>query len=99
MSGGFTLLEMMVTLAIMGLLTALSGLAIQSFRPPPEQEVLASLAASREEAIRSGTAVVWRRDSVTVRFLPNGSSSGGLVPTGARAVSIDPLTGGMRDPK
>ena len=99
MTRGFTLLEMMVTLAILGLLTAVTGLAVRSLRPSPQQHLLQELAAAREEAIRSGRSVVWHLDSNTVRFLPNGSSSGGRVTAGAGTVAVDPLTGGIRDPR
>ena len=99
MSRGFTLLEMMVTVAILGLLSSLLALAIRSLREPPQQEVFAALAVAREDAIRTGRAVVWRRDGAAVRFLPNGSSSGGRISAETRVVVIDPLTGGVRESK
>lgn len=97
MKRGFTLLEMMLVLTVLGLLLALAPLAI----PPSDRrlaaDVLASLRAARERAIVGGQPAVWRRDSTTVRFLPDGSSSGGRVTAGEIPLLVDPLTGGIHE--
>ena len=55
---GVTLIELMVTLAILGIALSIAGVA---FRPPPAvtqvDPALARIAAARDEAIRSGTSV------------------------------------------
>jgi prepilin-type N-terminal cleavage/methylation domain-containing protein len=97
MTRGFTLLEVIVTVAVLGLLVAVAGLAIRSFEPPAGQEVIRELANARVEAIRSGQPVEWRGDSATLRFFPNGSSSGGRIISGGHALQVDPLTGEVRE--
>lgn len=99
MTRGVTLLELMVAVAILGLLAAVSGVAIRSLAPAPEQQLLRELAAAHEDAVQSGRNVVWLGDSVAVRFLPNGSSSGGRLAAGARTIVVDPLTGGIGEAK
>ncbi len=95
MTGGFTVIEMMVTVFLLALLTAVSGLAVRSLMAGPEQELVRALAEARERALRSGRPAVWSGDSVAVRFLPNGSSSGGRVARGASTWIVDPLTGAV----
>lgn len=95
MTPGFTLLEMMVTVCVLALLATVSGLAARSLKPGRDRQVATALAEVREQAIRSGRPVAWSSDSVTVRFLPNGSSSGGRVTIGGRTWVVDPLTGAV----
>jgi prepilin-type N-terminal cleavage/methylation domain-containing protein len=93
---GFTLVELLAVLAILGLGAGVAALALPSLKPPPGSEVLGSLAAARAAAVRGGHAVVWRRDTIAIRFLPDGSSSGGLVPVDTLVIAVDPLTGAIR---
>lgn len=95
MTPGFTLLELMVTVCILTLLATVSGLAVRSLKPDRDQQVATALAEARAQAIRSGRPVAWSSDSVTVRFLPNGSSTGGDVAIGGRTWVVDPLTGAV----
>jgi len=93
---GFTLVELLATLAILGLGAGVAALALPSLRPAPGSEVLRSLDSARAAAVRSGRAVVWRQSAVAVRFLPDGSSSGGRVILDSLAILVDPLTGAAR---
>jgi prepilin-type N-terminal cleavage/methylation domain-containing protein len=93
---GFTLVELLATLAILGLGAGVAALALPSLRPAPGSEVLRSLDSARTAAVRSGRAVVWRQDTVAVRFLPDGSSSGGSIRLDTLMITVDPLTGAAR---
>ena len=80
-SRGVTLVELLVVLALLGLVLGVSGLAMASLREPRESDRMGELRRARAEAIRSGEAV--RIDSVL--FLPDGRAIG---------PNVDPLTGG-----
>jgi len=77
---GFTLLELLVVLTIIGLLVGVSGLAIASLRLPRESQDVIDLRRARADAIRSGVP----RTAHGIRFLPDGRAIG---------VGVDPLTG------
>lgn len=93
MSRGVTLIEMMVALTVLGLATAVAGLALVGLRPVPDAGPVSALIATRDEAIRSGRPLIWGQDTVAVRFLPDGSSSGGRIALENGTVVVDPLTG------
>ncbi len=93
---GFTLLEVMVALALLGLILGVSGLALASLREPGENLATRQLRAARDSSIRSGEVVRVRipatgssRDvyAASVTFLPDGRSVG---------AGVDPLTGDLR---
>lgn len=96
MKSGFTLVELLAVLAILGVGAGVAALALPSLQPPPGSDVLRTLETARATALRSGRAVVWRRDTVTVRFLPDGSSSGGRIAVDSPVIWVDPLTGTAR---
>jgi prepilin-type N-terminal cleavage/methylation domain-containing protein len=83
---GLTLLELLVVLAIMGLLAGISGIAIASLRVPHPDLRAEALARAHARAITDGSAVTVPADSAhaALLFLPDGRAVG----TGA-----DPLTG------
>lgn len=83
---GFTLTELVVTLLVLSLLTALAGLAVGSAIPPTADPWKAEVAHARDSAIRSGKPVVIGGDSATL-LLPDGRAIG---------PGLDPLTGEMR---
>ena len=83
-SKGFTLLELLVVLALLALLLSMGALAVTAVRPMEAGPVAARVDSARREAIRSGTAVALRLDSAVVRFLPDGRAIG---------PGVDPLTG------
>ena len=89
---GFTLLEVMVVMVIVGLVMGVSGLAFTSLRAPRESEVTRELFRARSEAIRTGwpvaTVVNHAPRTAHVLFLPDGRAIG---------PGADPLTGAPVD--
>lgn len=69
---GYTLVEMVVVLAILGLTAGIGGLAITSLKLPVESQKLRVLRTARAEAIRTGKPI--RVDSTL--FLPDGRAIG-----------------------
>jgi prepilin-type N-terminal cleavage/methylation domain-containing protein len=94
---GFTVLELMVSLVILGVLTGLSALAFRARESTVIEVSLRTLGAARTEAIRTGRPVEWEQDTVAMRFLPDGSSSGGRITLQGHVFAIDPLTGGIHE--
>jgi prepilin-type N-terminal cleavage/methylation domain-containing protein len=89
---GATLLELLVVLALLGVMGAVVGLAGgASSKPPPSDESVAAVAAARREALESGRRVVislmveGRRVDVTA------SPDGGV--QADTALPIESLTG------
>lgn len=78
---GMTLVELLVVVALLGVVFGVSGLGLASLPEPVESAPLAELRRARVEAIRLGAPV--RVDSVL--FLPDGRAVG---------PRVDPLTGG-----
>ncbi|HEV8265787.1 MAG TPA: prepilin-type N-terminal cleavage/methylation domain-containing protein [Gemmatimonadales bacterium] len=85
MRDAFTLVEVIVVLAVLGVVLSVSGLALGSLREPRESVRVGELRRARAEAIRSGTP----RTAHGIRFLPDGS---------ARGPGVDLLTGRPRAP-
>ena len=97
---GFTLVELIVVLAIIGLTAGISGLALASLKAPREAECMRGLRAAREQAVTTGratSAIVSSCDSIAthaprtthrVLFLPDGRAIG---------PGVDPLTGSPRE--
>jgi prepilin-type N-terminal cleavage/methylation domain-containing protein len=92
---GVTLVELLVVLAILGVLVGVTGLAMMSLRAPRESAWVGALRRARAEAVRSGRAVEIALDSLpsqtaqpatrlSARFLPDGRAIG---------PALDPLTG------
>lgn len=79
-SRGVTLVELLVVLAVLGLVLGVSGLGLASLREPVESTALNEQRRARAEAIRFGAPV--RADSVL--FLPDGRAIG---------PNVNPLTG------
>ncbi|TMD02345.1 MAG: type II secretion system protein [Chloroflexi bacterium] len=82
MRSGFTLLEMIVVLALFGLVLSLSALAITSLAPDKDEQ-RHSARVARADAIRFGSP----RVADSVLFLPDGRAVG---------AGVDPLTGAAR---
>jgi len=84
--------ELIVVVAILGLIFGVSGLAFVSLRVPPESDWIRDLRRARAQAIRSGHPVSARDDRSPltghVLFLPDGRTLG---------TGIDPLTGAPVD--
>jgi prepilin-type N-terminal cleavage/methylation domain-containing protein len=75
-----TLVELLVVLALLGLVLGMSGLALASLREPRESDAMRALRRARAEAIESGAPV----RAGGVLFLPDGRAMG---------PGIDSLTG------
>ncbi len=87
---GVTLVELIVALALLGLILGICTLAIASLRPASGSEILRALAQARAEAIRTGRmvrTVMYHSPLPAVLFLPDGSAIG---------PGVDPLTGAIR---
>jgi len=88
---GYTLIEVIVVLAIVGLVVGVSGLAIASLKAPREAEWIRMLRQARADAIRTGRpvrSVGNHSPLLTPLFLPDGRAIG---------PGVDPLTGAPRD--
>lgn len=87
---GFTLVEVIVVIAILGITLGVSGLALASLKAPRESEVVRQLRRSRENAILSGipihTVMNHAPRTTHVLFLPDGRAVG---------LGVDPLTGAI----
>jgi prepilin-type N-terminal cleavage/methylation domain-containing protein len=87
-NGGVTLVELIVVLAIIGLVVGVSGLALASLQAPRESVWVRELRRARAEAIRTGRPVEIRDDrsplTAHALFLPDGRVLG---------AGLDPLTG------
>jgi prepilin-type N-terminal cleavage/methylation domain-containing protein len=83
---GFTLVELIVTLAVLGLLSGLAAATLGSLQTTEPDTRAQVLTRARERAIRTGTRV--RLDDAkgeSVLFLPDGRAVGD---------GIDPFIGG-----
>ena len=89
---GFTLLEAMVVLVILGLIVGMSGLAFVGLRAPRESDLAGELRRARSQAIQTGrptaTAFNHAPHATKVLFLPDGRAIGS---------GVDPLTGVQAD--
>lgn len=96
---GTTLVELMVVLALLGLIVGLSGLTLASLRPATEAEAVRDLRHARAEAIRTGRPVHVLGipgDSVA-SHTPHPTPSLTFLPEGrALGPGVDPLTGRPR---
>jgi prepilin-type N-terminal cleavage/methylation domain-containing protein len=100
MTRGFTLVELIAVLAIIGLLAALSGVAMASLKPTPTALAVRAVERARAEAIRSGTVVAANayllprgHPAAVPAFLSDGSSTGGTIAVDSLTLTVDRLTG------
>jgi prepilin-type N-terminal cleavage/methylation domain-containing protein len=86
---GTTLLELMVTLAVLGLLTGTAAAALGTLRRPEAARWASDVARARDSAIRTGRPVRVSGDSgYRALLLPDGRAVG---------PGLDPLTGEVTD--
>jgi len=89
---GFTLLELIVVVAVLGITLGVSALAFTSLKTPRESDVARELRWARSEAIRTGRPVVTGGNhtprTTHVLFLPDGRAIG---------PGVNPLTGAPVD--
>ena len=86
---GVTLVELLVVLAVVGIIAAVSGVGLATLRAPTGAARHTAVETARTRAILFGEAVVVVVDSASVRLLPDGRVIG--APLG-----VDPLTGAPR---
>ncbi len=89
---GVTLAELLIVIAILGLIFGVSGLAFMSLQLPREPEWMQQARTARARAIRQGIPTAFRTARPPVRpsalFLPDGRAIG---------PGADPLTGAPVD--
>jgi prepilin-type N-terminal cleavage/methylation domain-containing protein len=89
---GVTLVELLIVIAILGLIFGVSGLAFMSLRLPRGSEWMRQARAARARAIREGIPTAFPTARPPVRpsalFLPDGRAIG---------PGADPLTGAPLD--
>jgi len=89
---GFTLVEVIVVVAILGLIAGMSGLGFVGLRSPRESERVRDLWRARAEAIQTGRPMIAEDNrglrTAHVLFLPDGRAIG---------VGVDPITGAPAD--
>jgi prepilin-type N-terminal cleavage/methylation domain-containing protein len=92
---GFTLVEMVVVIAILGLVAVLSTVAIGSLRAVPQSAQELELEHTRQQALQTGLPTgteiedsSGRRPAQPVLFLPDGRALGS---------GLDPWTGGASE--
>jgi type II secretory pathway pseudopilin PulG len=93
---GVTLVELVVTLGILGLTLAVTGLGIRSLAPTADAIALRELENARRAAIETGTSTTVEGGGRFVRFAPDGSAAGGPIVTDSLVLFVDPLTGIVR---
>jgi prepilin-type N-terminal cleavage/methylation domain-containing protein len=94
---GFTLLEIVIALAILGIAIAVVGLSAAALESPIEADVPATIAAARSDAIRTGQAVTLEfAGGVRVTLHPDGSATPARVWDGEAYWRVDPWTGEAR---
>jgi prepilin-type N-terminal cleavage/methylation domain-containing protein len=85
---GFTVVEVIVVVAIFGFIAGMSGLAFVTLRAPRQSELVHELRRARAEAIQTGRPVVSGNHraprTAHVLFLPDGRALG---------PGVDPFTG------
>lgn len=79
---GVTLLELMVALALLGLILGVTSLSLASLEPARPSDAIRARESAHTEAIRTGSPV----HSDSVLFLPDGRAIG---------TNVDPLTGAV----
>ncbi len=85
---GFTLVEVIVVIAVLGLVVGISVVALASLKSPPQSARDQELLRARAEAIQTGRPVVTDGNhaprTTHLLFLPDGRAVG---------TGVDPLTG------
>ena len=86
---GFTMIEVVVVLALLGIVLGLSAVGVASLRPPARSTELLQLDSARRSAILSGALVRLGTGRAVGLLLPDGRGIG---------PNLDPLTGSPHDP-
>jgi prepilin-type N-terminal cleavage/methylation domain-containing protein len=93
---GMTLMEVVVTLSVLGVLFGLVAVSTVVLEPPTEAAAPRRIAEARREAIRTGAPVTIAFDSaVQVTLYPDGSATPARVADSSGAWRVDPWTGAV----
>jgi prepilin-type N-terminal cleavage/methylation domain-containing protein len=93
---GMTMIEVVVTLSILGVLFGLVAVSTVVLEPPPEADVPRRVGEARREAMRMGAPVTVTFDSlVPVTLYPDGSATLARVADSTGAWRVDPWTGAV----
>jgi hypothetical protein len=91
-----TLVEVVVTLSIVGVLFGLVAVSTVVLEPPAEAMIPQRIMEARREAIRTGVPVtVAFASAVRVTLYPDGSATPARVADSAGAWRVDPWTGAV----
>lgn len=94
---GFTLVEMLVVLAILALAVGLVAISVPALAPPETARVPRAIAAARAEAIRTGRAVTLEvAPGARIRLYPDGSAAPTRVSADGADWVVDPWTAEVR---
>lgn len=85
-NAGVTLVELLVVLVLLGMVFAVSGLALVSLGAPRSSARMRTLEAARAQALRTGIPVAVVDSVSPVVFLPDGRALG---------TGVDALTGAL----
>ena len=97
MNRGFTLVELLITILLLGILFAVVTGAVTSLDADPGSTVPARLAAARVQATRSGEPEVLRFDNATsVTVFPDGSATPVTLSDDGARWEVDPWTAEAR---
>jgi len=96
---GFTLLEVVVVLVLLGLFMGLATVAMVSLRPPRQAGWLTTVDSARASAIRTGVPVTLTITTPedTSPFAPRTAHWVFLPDDRALGPNLDPLTGAVHD--
>jgi hypothetical protein len=91
-----TLVEVVVTLSLLGVLFGLVAVSTVVLEPPAEAMIPRRIAAARREALHAGVPVTLAFDGGThVTLYPDGSATPARVADSAGAWRVDPWTGAV----
>ncbi|MGE3526891.1 MAG: Tfp pilus assembly protein FimT/FimU [Gemmatimonadales bacterium] len=97
---GFTLLEVIVALAVLGVLYGLTTMAFTNLKPTRESEIRDFIVQTRLQAVKTGKPLTITVDSAgmvsprVIRFLPDGRALGEGYDPWTGAARSNPMPGG-----
>jgi len=91
---GMTLIEVLVTLTVLGVLFSFAGVSMVVLEPPKDADIPRRLAVSRRDAVRTGVPVTLSfANGARVTLYPDGSATPARVADTTGAWRVDPWTG------
>jgi prepilin-type N-terminal cleavage/methylation domain-containing protein len=93
---GLTLIEVVVTLALLGVLFGLVAVSTVALEPTTEATIPRRIAAARREAVRTGVPVTLAfENGAQATLYPDGSATPARVADSAGTWRVDPWTGAV----